>query len=135
MNKENDNNELDELLRSMPKFTDNRSKEEVFNRLLKDMAEDEKRDKTGKGRPQRVARWGPILISIASVLLLTVLVSSFMDTQQESSLEVPQEAKEEPGLFQNAAEQESIENHDSPEGNDMRITEGATHKCIFKFHL
>ena len=22
-----------------------------------------------------------------------------------------------------------------PEGNDMRITEGATHKCIFKFHL
>ncbi len=86
MNTDKENNELDELLSSMPKFTDHRSKEEVYNRLMQDIAADEKIEKQGKLK--RASKWMPIVASIASVLLLTFLVSQYMNNSEKASNEL-----------------------------------------------
>ncbi|MER2262169.1 MAG: hypothetical protein ABS934_09130 [Psychrobacillus sp.] len=84
-NNEKQNNDLEEFLSNMPKFTDSRSKEEVYNRVQLEVNS----SKINKvKRNNSFSRWMPLIVSIASVLLLTLLVSSYLETSnQESAIE------------------------------------------------
>lgn len=82
-NNEKQNKDIEELLNNMPKFTDNRSKDEVYNRIqLEVNSSDTDRRKTDN---KPFTRWMPFIVSVASVLLLTFLISSYMETTNEES--------------------------------------------------
>ncbi|WP_313891020.1 hypothetical protein [Psychrobacillus sp.] len=78
-----ENDALDELLSSMPKFTDHRSKEDVYNRVKEEM-EDSSKPHKRKTIGSTSTKWMPITASIASVLLLTFLVTSFLNDKETS---------------------------------------------------
>lgn len=82
-NNEKQNNDLEELLNNMPKFTDNRSKDEVYNRVQADL--DAANIDIIKRNNKPYSRWMPLVVSIAAVLLLTLLVSSYLETSNEES--------------------------------------------------
>lgn len=72
---------LDELLNNMPQFTDNRPKDEIYHQVRSQL---ESLERSGKTKRIKVSinRWLPLIISIASVLILTVLVSSYVNNNQ-----------------------------------------------------
>lgn len=69
---------IDELLNNMPQFTDNRSKDEIYQRIKSEIETQEKSENR-KRIGVSLNKWLPLIISIASVLLLTVLVSSYIN--------------------------------------------------------
>ncbi|MFJ7826215.1 hypothetical protein [Psychrobacillus sp. NPDC096623] len=75
---------LDELLNSMPKFTDKRSKDEIYQQVKSVMETQEKLEKR-KHIGAAVNKWLPFIISVASVLILTVLVSSYINNNSNST--------------------------------------------------
>lgn len=75
---------LDELLNNMPRFTDNRPKDEIYqqvNSVIENQEKMEKRNRFGAS----VNKWMPFIISVASVLILTVLVSSYINNNSNST--------------------------------------------------
>lgn len=105
--KKTEDHVLDELLTSMPRFTDKRSKDEIYQQVksvIETQEKLEKRNSIGVA----VNKWMPFIISVASVLILTVLVSSYINNNSNStadkaaessiaddkmsSMEVPEEA-------------------------------------------
>lgn len=94
-----DDEALDELLNQMPKFTDHRSKEDVYNRVKQEVLGHEK--ESTKYSSRRIqSKWLPLAISIASVFLLTFLVSSYLNNnnsmkQYSTSEKMEQESSEE----------------------------------------
>lgn len=74
---------VDELLKNMPKFTDHRSKEEVYTRVKTEInaqVEEEKRKITAVS----FSKWMPFIVSVAAILLLTFLVSSYTNQEQST---------------------------------------------------
>ena len=82
-NQEEKNKALDELLHNMPKFTDNRSKDEVYNRVKLEMDSSDLNKVIRNNKS--FSKWMPLLVSVASVLLLTFLISSYLGTSSEKS--------------------------------------------------
>lgn len=70
--------ELDGLLSNIPKFTDHRLKEEVYNRVKSEIETQVKYEKR-KILGVSLSKWMPFIASVASVLLLTFLVSSYIN--------------------------------------------------------
>ncbi|TQR08023.1 hypothetical protein [Psychrobacillus soli] len=75
---------VDELLQNMPKFTDHRSKEEVYNRVKTEIDAQVKQEKR-KIIAVSFSKWMPIIVSVAAIVLLTFLVSSYTN-QEESTM-------------------------------------------------
>ncbi|MFJ8065169.1 hypothetical protein ACIQYS_11110 [Psychrobacillus sp. NPDC096426] len=82
MKKENE--KIDELLNNTPKFTDHRSKEEVYNRVKMEIEAQVKEEKR-KIIAVSFSKWMPFIVSVAAILLLTFLVSSYTN-QKETTL-------------------------------------------------
>lgn len=82
-NNEKQNDDLEKLLSNMPIFTDNRSKDEVYNRVQSEMKSANIDVIKRNNKP--FSRWMPLVVSIAAVLLLTLLVSSYLETSNEES--------------------------------------------------
>lgn len=78
-----DDDTLDELLTNMPKFTDYRSKEEVYNRVKMEVEAQVKKEKR-KSTAVSFSKWMPFIVSVASILLLTFLVSSYINDTETS---------------------------------------------------
>ncbi|SES34038.1 hypothetical protein [Psychrobacillus sp. OK032] len=75
---------VDELLKNMPKLTDHRSKEEVYNRVKIEIEAQVKEEKR-KTIAVSFSKWMPFIVSVAAILLLTFLVSSYTN-QEETSM-------------------------------------------------
>ena len=81
----NDDYELEELLTRMPKFTDDRPKEEVYNSVKMNIDSRHTSEKRKLfGSP--FSKWTPYFVSIASILLLIFLVTSFLN-EDETAME------------------------------------------------
>ncbi|GGA25425.1 hypothetical protein [Psychrobacillus lasiicapitis] len=74
---------IDELLQNMPKFTDHRSKEEVYNRVKIEIEAQVKEEKR-KIMVMSFSKWMPFVVSVAAILLLTFLVSSYTNQEEKS---------------------------------------------------
>lgn len=81
---EKDEKALDELMNKMPKFTDHRSKEDVYNRVKMEL-ENQNSEKNKRTTRMFLSKWKPFVVSIASILILTFLVTNFVN-EKESSL-------------------------------------------------
>lgn len=89
--KKAEDRELDELLKKMPKFTDKRSKEEIYQQL-KSKIETQEKFEQRKRIQVSMNKWLPFIISVASVLLLTVLVSSYINNNESSTADTVEES-------------------------------------------
>ena len=78
-----DEEALDELLNKMPKFTDQRSKEDVYKRVKMEI-ENQKINEKRRTTHVTLTKWLPFAVSIASILILTFLVSSFFNDKESS---------------------------------------------------
>ena len=83
--------ELDELLNKMPQFTDKRSKEEFYQQV-KSKIEMQERSEKRKRIEVSMNKWLPFFISVASVLILTVLVSSYINNNENSTADQAEES-------------------------------------------
>ncbi|MFF2752657.1 hypothetical protein ACFVR1_02725 [Psychrobacillus sp. NPDC058041] len=81
-----DEEALDELLNNMPKFTDQRSKEDVYERVKMEI-ENQKNNEKRRTTRVTLSKWLPFAVSIASILILTFLVSSFFNDKESSMSE------------------------------------------------
>lgn len=75
---------LDELLNNMPKFTDHRSKEDVYNWVKAEIDAD-KEQNNKRDAVTKISKWMPLVASIASILVLTFLVSYYMNDQSSKN--------------------------------------------------
>lgn len=82
--KKTEDRELDELLKNMPQFTDKRPKDEIYHRI-KSQIETQEKFENRKRIGVSLNKWVPFIISVASVLLLTVLVSSYVNNNESST--------------------------------------------------
>jgi len=83
-----DDDKIEDLLGKVPKIHDQRSKEEVINRIKKDgLLDDEPLSTAPKRTKKRKVNWIPIVVSIAALFLLAILVPSFInqDSSEESA--------------------------------------------------
>ncbi|MDW0109106.1 hypothetical protein [Sporosarcina aquimarina] len=76
MDQKDNNDKLEELLRSMPKQADYRSKEEILERLKQDDRNFERRVQSRKKK----IRWIPGIVAAAALLLLAILIPSLMNS-------------------------------------------------------
>lgn len=75
---------LDELLNNMPKFTDHRLKEDVYNRVKAEI--DASKERSNKRNAvTKISKWMPLVASIASILVITFLVSYYLNDQSSKS--------------------------------------------------
>lgn len=72
-----DDDKLEKLLHSMPKIEDKRSKEQVLDSLKRDRRLKNRRLMNGK-------RWIPALITVAALLLLSLLVPSMLNSSDRA---------------------------------------------------
>ncbi|MGE7665043.1 hypothetical protein ACQKMN_04945 [Ureibacillus composti] len=79
-----DDKNIEQLLSNSPKIHDQRSKDDVFQRLKNDGLFDEMPSKPTKKRIQPKFKWMPIAVSIAAILLLAILIPSFMNQTNKS---------------------------------------------------
>ncbi|MCM3637719.1 hypothetical protein M3152_08290 [Sporosarcina luteola] len=70
-----DDNKLESLLHSMPKIEDNRSKEQIMERLRQDQ-------RLKKSRRMKPRKWMPIIVAAAALLLLSLLVPSMLKNNE-----------------------------------------------------
>ena len=116
----NDDYELDELLTRMPKFTDDRPKEEVYNSVKMNIDSRHTSEKRKLfGSP--LSKWTPYFVSIASILLLTFLVTSFLnedETAMENDRNNAGSVNEESNSMK-MVEEESSEAQESTNSNNM----------------
>jgi len=89
--KKAEDRELDELLTKMPQFTDNRPKEEFYQQL-KSKIETQEKFEERKRIQVSMNKWLPFIISVASVLILTVLVSSYINNDENSTADQAEES-------------------------------------------
>ena len=80
---------IEDLLGKVPKIHDQRSKEDVLNRLKADGLLDDEPLSTNpqKTKQSRKINWVPIAVSIAAVFLLAILIPSFMNNYSSDSVE------------------------------------------------
>jgi len=69
--------EIEQLLSQAPKMNDDRSKEEVFNRL--------KQDHIMIKKPRKKPRWAPPVVAAVAILTLTVLTVSYLNQDNQMS--------------------------------------------------
>lgn len=108
-----DEETVDELLKNMPKFTDHRSKEEVYNRVKTEINAQVKEEKR-KIRAVSFSKWMPFIVSVAAIVLLTFLVSSY--TNQEQSTMSKDSA------YDNAEPKENMRSMDANEATEESAT-------------
>ena len=82
--KQTEDHTLNELLNNMPQFTDKRSKEEVYQQIKSEIEMQEKSENR-KRIQVSLNKWMPFIISIASILILTVLVSAYINDDGNST--------------------------------------------------
>ncbi|QCR32093.1 hypothetical protein [Lysinibacillus sp. SGAir0095] len=93
---------IEDLLEKVPKIHDQRSKQDVFNRLKEDgLFDDEPLSTNNHNTGQsRKFKWVPIAVSIAAVFLLAILIPSFInqysstDSVEESASTEVSEARD-----------------------------------------
>ncbi|WP_025784920.1 hypothetical protein [Sporosarcina sp. D27] len=108
MDHEQKDDELDKLLHSMPKMKDERSKEEILERLKND----ERLTKTPAKPLRKKSRVVPLIVTVAAVLLVAILIPSVlnsMDTGKQSADEASLQS-ESKGVPATAREDEEMEN-------------------------
>ncbi|MEI4768425.1 hypothetical protein WAX74_01995 [Psychrobacillus sp. FJAT-51614] len=104
-----DDEALDELLNHMPKFTDHRSKEDVYN-LVKQKVEAHEKEQKKHLSHKNLSRWLPLVVSIASIILITFLVSSYRNN--DNSIQQYSTSKE---MEEKSSEEESMQSMDRTE--------------------
>ncbi|MCM3742989.1 hypothetical protein M3193_02425 [Sporosarcina luteola] len=72
-----DDNKLESLLHSLPKIEDNRSKEQILERLKRDQ-------RLRKPHRMKPRKWMPILVTAAALVLLSLLVPSMLKNNEEA---------------------------------------------------
>ncbi|MER2036936.1 MAG: hypothetical protein ABS944_02230 [Solibacillus sp.] len=94
-----DESEIENLLKQSPKVTDNRSKEEVFQRLLDEGAFSEQSPQPQKKvvKPKGI-RWTPLIASIASLFLIVVFARQFIGSSNNVAQDQASEALTESSL-------------------------------------
>ncbi|MBM7610444.1 type II secretory pathway pseudopilin PulG [Lysinibacillus composti] len=103
-----DDNKIEQLLSNSPKIQDQRSKDDVFQRLKNDGLFDEMPSEKTKKRIQPKFKWMPIAVSIAAILLLTILIPSFMNqTHKNEEASTTMESAESQDVM-NQADQANI---------------------------
>ena len=99
-----DDDKLEKLLHSMPKFEDNRSKEQILVNLKKD----QRLKNTRRMNPKK---WLPIIVAVAALVLLSLLVPSMLNNQDRTMED------SEPSIFNERAidssENETMESADT----------------------
>ncbi|MFC5603228.1 hypothetical protein [Sporosarcina koreensis] len=69
-----DDDKLENLLHSMPKIEDNRSKEQILKRLKQDQ-------RLKKPRRMNPMKWMPVIVAAAALLLISLLVPSMLNNK------------------------------------------------------
>lgn len=70
-----DDDKLENLLHSMPKIEDNRSKEQILERLK----QDERLKKTRRMNPKK---WMPVIVAAAALLLISLIIPSMLNSNK-----------------------------------------------------
>lgn len=109
-----DDNKIEQLLSNAPKVHDQRSKEEVLQRLKNDgLFDDEAPSKTKGENKKKKRNWIPAAVTIAAVGLLAILVPSIMNNSnaptEEASSTMTTESVEDTRIF-NTEESSDIAN-------------------------
>lgn len=89
--KKTEDHTLNELLNNMPQFTDKRSKEEVYQQIKSEIEMQEKSENR-KRIQVSLNKWMPFIISVASILILTVLVSAYINDDGNSTADKASES-------------------------------------------
>lgn len=138
-NMEKEDRILDELLTNMPKFTDHRSKEEVLMRVQTEL-EDHKLEDKRKIISRSVSKWMPLVVSAASVILLTFLVSSYINEEKTMTEEskADRSSKEESMRSMDVTEESveesrAIENDESKSKGQEQTNEMTTMASIVEY--
>lgn len=124
MDHEQKDDELEKLLHSMPKIKDERSKEEVLERLKND----KRLTKTPATPLHKKSRVVPLLVAVAAVLLVAILIPSFMnsmDTGKQSADEASIESDSE-GVPATAREDEEMESFSKDFSSKSAVSMGDT---------
>jgi len=102
----------EDLLSKVPKIHDQRSKEDVFNRLKNDgLFDDEPINNNDNKVQRRKFRWMPIVVSIAAVFLLAILIPSVLKEFSSSD---------------SAEQSEMMDMENSSDMGEMKISESTT---------
>ncbi len=121
--KKTEDHELDELLKSMPRFTDERSKDEIYQQIKSVIDTQEKMEK-GNRLGVSLNKWMPFVISVASVLILTVLVSSFVNNNERSSHDKAAEssmAQDSASMKSSEVTEEAVEEAEGISNDNMTV--------------
>ncbi|WP_404427852.1 hypothetical protein LG296_07575 [Ureibacillus chungkukjangi] len=82
---------IEDMLSKVPKIHDQRSKEDVLNRLKEDgQLDDEPLSTNTQKDTSKKVKWMPIAVSIAAVLLLAIIIPSFLN--ENSSFDSAEES-------------------------------------------
>ncbi|SDN00240.1 hypothetical protein SAMN05518871_10319 [Psychrobacillus sp. OK028] len=132
--KKTEDHVLDELLNSMPQFTDKRSKDEIYQKVKSEIETQEKLEKRNRVGAA-VNKWLPFIISVASVLILTVLVSSYISDNSNSTADKAIESSmaEDRMTSTEETEEASMKVVEEEKSNDMTIfssPENATFELV-----
>lgn len=134
MNHEQKDDELEKLLHSMPKLKDERSEEEVLERLKNDERLT-KRPATPLRKKNRVV---PLIVAVAAVLLVAILIPSFMssmDTGKQSADEASIQSDSE-GVPAAAREEKEMENFSKDASSKSAVSMGdATQYAVYPADL
>lgn len=116
---------LDELLTNMPRFTDKRSKDEIYQRIKSEIETQEKTENR-KRIGVSLNKWVPLIISVASVLILTVLVSSYINNNESSTADKAAESSTANDNMRTMeiTEEASMDAVEEEKSNDMTIMSG-----------
>ncbi|MDW0115595.1 hypothetical protein QTL97_01420 [Sporosarcina thermotolerans] len=113
-NQWNDDN-LNKLLHSMPKISDDRPSSEILERLKKD-------DRLKKDRRPKVKKWIPSIVAVAALLLLCLLLPSMLkgnqDMVSEPMMENARSAGKQAITTDSKAESASVEEDSDAESVD-----------------
>lgn len=116
---------LDELLTNMPQFTDKRSKDDIYQRIKSELESQEKTENR-KRIGVSLNKWVPFIISVASVLILTVLVSSYVNNNESSTADKaaePSTANDNMRTME-ITEEASMDAVEEEKSNDMTFMSG-----------
>lgn len=112
VDQKDNNDKLEKLLRSLPKQSDRRSKEEIFERLKQDDRNFEQFVQIGKKKN----RWIPGIVAAAAITLVAILIPSLMNSGSPGHHSADQATSETTSLDETQlAEDRSITNELSKE--------------------
>ena len=126
----NDNfsdHELEKLLKSMPKQTDSRSKQEVWDAI---------RQQSSMPKPKKSKPWLPVFITVAALFVLVLFVQSLLTTLSSSNMESASDMSgNEMSEGSSGATEQSAETEDASSAMGMEDGETATGESAKSFEM